>query len=74
MRAKRLRISDKVMTPVKRPEMRAPGRDAADTAGNEGEGGTEPLPLGGATTEACARDGVAGAEGDGDAGSTTHMR
>lgn len=46
VRAKRLRISDNVITPVKRPEIRAPGRDAADTAGNEGEGGTEPLPLG----------------------------
>jgi len=46
VRAKRFKISDNVMTPVKRPEIRAPGRDAADTAGNEGDGGTEPLPLG----------------------------
>ena len=36
-RANRLRISVNEMTPVSRPESLAPGREAAETAGNEFE-------------------------------------
>ena len=43
--AKRFRISVREMTPVRRPEIRAPGKAAAETAGNEvwmdGEAGVE---------------------------------
>jgi hypothetical protein len=67
------------ITPVNRPEILAPGRAAAETAGNvperEGDAGLDPA--GEARTaweiEGVAR-GVAGADGDGDAASTTHMR
>jgi hypothetical protein len=38
-RAKRFRMSDREITPVKRPEIRAPGKAAADTA----EAGKPPL-------------------------------
>jgi hypothetical protein len=45
-RAKRFRISVSEITPVNRPEMRAPGRAEADTAGNAadsaGETGPDP--------------------------------
>lgn len=44
-RAKRFRISVREMTPVKRPEIRAPGKEAAETAGKtpdrEGDAGFE---------------------------------
>lgn len=44
-RAKRFRISVREMTPVKRPEIRAPGKAAAETAGKAlwtvGEAGVE---------------------------------
>lgn len=44
-RAKRLRTSVREITPVKRPDIRAPGNDAAETAGktpaSEGDAGVE---------------------------------
>lgn len=78
-RAKRFRISVREMTPVKRPDIRAPGREAAETAGKtpvrEGDAGFEDA---GEECTACAMDGVAsgvaGAVGEGDADSTTHIR
>jgi hypothetical protein len=44
-RAKRLRISVKDMTPVNRPDIRAPGRADAETAGKaeERDGNAGPL-------------------------------
>lgn len=79
MRANKLRTSVREMTPVKRPEIRAPGREAADTAGNvperEGEAGFEDI--GEARTawlmEGVER-GVAGLDGEGEEDSTIHMR
>ena len=67
------------MTPVKRPEIRAPGKAAAETAGKavwrDGEAGVE---FTGEERTAWLMDGVAsgvaGADGDGEAASTTHMR
>lgn len=67
------------MTPVSLPEIRAPGKAAADTAGNaplsDGEEGTD---VTGDERTTCPTDGVikgvAGAEGDGEADSTTHIR
>ena len=67
------------MTPVKRPDILAPGRAAADTAGNvlcrEGDAGVEFI---GDEMTACeiegVASGVAGVEGDGEAASTTHIR
>jgi hypothetical protein len=67
------------MTPVRRPEIRAPGKAAAETAGNEvwmdGEAGVEFI---GEERTAWVMDGVAsgvaGAEVDGEAASTTHIR
>ena len=67
------------ITPVSRPERRAPGSATADTAGkaftNDGEAGTEPL---GDERTACGvagvARGVAGVDGDGDWDSTTHIR
>ena len=67
------------MTPVSRPEILAPGRAAAETAGKtvcmDGEAGVE---FAGEDRDAWVTDGVAsgvaGAEGDGEAASTTHMR
>lgn len=55
--AKRLRISVREMTPVRRPEIRAPGNAAAETAGNE----AERLGEAGANTAgvACVIEGVA---------------
>lgn len=80
--AKRFRISVREMTPVKRPEILAPGRAAAETAGNAGNvvlmDGDAGVEVGGEEITAYAIDGVAngvcGAEGDGEAASTTHMR
>jgi hypothetical protein len=67
------------MTPVRRPEILAPGKAAAETAGNAvcmvGEAGVEFI---GDERTAWVMEGVAsgvaGAEGDGEAASTTHMR
>jgi len=67
------------MTPVRRPEILAPGRAAAETAGKtvcrDGEAGVE---FTGEERAAWVIDGVAsgvaGAEGEGEAASTTHMR
>lgn len=77
-RAKRLRMSVSDTTPVSLPEIRAPGRAAAETGKAlliDGEVGFEPA--GGARAawliEGVAR-GVAGFDGDGDADSTTHIR
>jgi hypothetical protein len=66
------------MTPVNLPEIRAPGRAEAETAGNveDNAGETGPEPGCGVRT-ACVIDGVAsgvaGVEGDGEADSTTHI-
>jgi hypothetical protein len=67
------------MTPVRRPEIRAPGRAAAETAGKallrDGDAGVE---FTGEERTAWVMEGVAngvtGAEGDGEAASTTHIR
>jgi hypothetical protein len=67
------------MTPVSRPDILAPGRAAAETAGKavwmDGEAGVE---FAGEERTAWVIDGVAsgvaGAEGDGEAASTTHIR
>jgi len=77
-RAKRFRISVRDTTPVNRPEIRAPGRAEAET-GNapliEGDAGFDP---GGGTRTAWViegvANGVAGADGEGEADSTTHIR
>jgi hypothetical protein len=77
--AKRFRISVSEITPVKRPEILAPGNAAADTAGKavwmDGEAGVE---FAGEARTAWVMEGVAsgvaGAEGDGEAASTTHIR
>jgi len=66
------------MTPVNRPEIRAPGNAAAETAGKEpesaGDEGTEDT---GDARTACpvegAASGVATREGDGEEASTTHI-
>lgn len=77
-RAKRLRISVNEMTPVNRPEIRAPGRADAETAGkiapSAGDTGPEPGSgdRGGCVIAGIA-SGVAGADGDGEAASTTHI-
>jgi hypothetical protein len=61
-------------TPVKRPEMRAPGRAAAETGKALLSGGDVGFEL---ASTAWVMDGVAkgvaGWEGDGDADSTTHI-
>jgi hypothetical protein len=66
------------MTPVKRPEIRAPGRAEAETAGKllvkDGDTGIDPG-CGDTTTgitDGVAR-GVAGVDGEGEAASTTHI-
>lgn len=75
--ANMLRISVSEITPVKRPERCAPGSAEAGTewviGGGKGSGdcGAEPGP--GTITVGASR-GVAGADGDGEADSTTHMR
>jgi len=77
-RANRLRTSVREITPVRRPEMRAPGSADAEmgnAALRDGDAGVE-LVLGART--ACViegvAEGVAGAEGEGEALSTTHIR
>lgn len=76
--AKRLRISVRETTPVRRPERLAPGRAEAGTlcwtCCGRGEGGVEPEPGIRTDPPVGARSGVAGAEGEGEADSTTHMR
>lgn len=76
--ANKLRMSVSVTTPVRRPERWEPGR--AD-AGTDGEGICGPAAAGcddeGAelgTNTVGAIEGVVGAEWDGEADSTTHMR
>jgi hypothetical protein len=67
------------MTPVKRPEILAPGNAAAETAGKtlvrDGEEGVE---FEGEERTAWeieeVASGVVGADGDGEAASTIHMR
>jgi len=80
-RANKFKISVKEITPVKRPDMRAPGSAEAETAdtgkapANDGEAGCDPT---GGTKVAWVVEGVvrgvAGADGEGDAASTTHIR
>lgn len=59
---------------MRRPDRCDPGRADAETAGKDGMRGEAAglTPRGGATAGAAA--GVAGAEGEGDALSTTHIR
>ena len=67
------------MTPVRRPDIRAPGKAAAETAGKlpvrDGDVGCE---LFGDDRTACGIEGVArgvaGVDGEGEAASTTHIR
>ncbi len=67
------------MTPVSRPEITAPGRAAAGTAGKvpvmDGDAGLDPA---GEERTAWEKEGVANGvaatDGAGDAASTTHMR
>ena len=74
-----MRISVSEMTPVSRPEILAPGSAAAETTGKvvcrDGEAGVE---FAGEDRTAWeiegVASGVAGAEVDGEAASTTHMR
>lgn len=59
------------MTPVSLPDILAPGRAAAETVGKLGDAGEVP--------RWCGRmgrlpDGVDGADGEGEADSTSHMR
>ncbi len=72
-------MSVREMTPVRRPEMRAPGRAAAETTGKE------VARFGDAGVDATGDDkigldidmegvGKGVADGDGDAASTTHIR
>ena len=80
-RANKFRTSVRDITPVKRPDMRAPGSAEAETAvtgktpASDGEAGCDPKA--GANVawviDGVAR-GVAGADGEGDADSTTHIR
>lgn len=78
-RAKRLRMSVSEMTPVNLPEIRAPGKAEAETAGNvpdkAGDTGPEPGAVEGKAwvIDGVAK-GVAGVDGDGEAASTTHIR
>lgn len=69
-----LRTSVSDMTPVNRPEMRAPAMADAGTAdAKTGDGGA--ANGGGIGVKPCGgMRGVAGADGDGDADSTTHIR
>ena len=79
-RANRFRMSVNEMTPVNRPEIRAPGREDAETAlgkaaDNAGDTGADTEWDGAKTAcdiEGVAR-GVAGVDGDGEADSTTHI-
>lgn len=78
-RAKRFRISVSEMTPVNRPEIRAPGRADAETAGKREERAGDTGPELGCEVEMTEWEiegvakGVAGLEGDGEAASTTHI-
>jgi hypothetical protein len=71
-----LRISVRDITPVRRPEILAPGKAAAETAGkeldSEGDAGVE---VAGEERTACEVNGVAGADdfNEGLAASTTHI-
>jgi hypothetical protein len=71
-RANRFKTSVKDTTPVSFPEIRAPGRAAAETEGNAGERDGEAGPCGVARTAGTAA-GVAGVDGEGEALSTTHI-
>lgn len=64
------------MTPLSLPDSRAPAIAEADTAGAAaGDGGAPPVVVAGAPGNECGpANGVAGADGDADADSTTHMR
>jgi hypothetical protein len=67
--ANALRMSVSEMTPLSLPDIRAPTMAAAGIAGDGGPpGGGAPVKLWGPAS------GVAGALGEGDADSTTHMR
>lgn len=74
-RPKRFKMSVRETTPVRRPEILAPGREAAETAGNapdiDGEAGVEEI---GECITAWVIDGVAPGDGEGDDDSTTHIR
>jgi hypothetical protein len=63
-------MSVKEMTPVSRPEMPVAPDTAGNAAFNAGEAGEEPY---GGTRIAGVDAGVAGAEGDGEEPSTTHI-
>ena len=74
--ANRFRMSVRVMTPMRRPDRWEPGREEVDT-GDEGNwpakrDDCEVDDVLGVTTVGPS-SGVAGAEGDGDADSTTHI-
>ena len=80
-RANRFKTSVKEITPVNRPEIRAPGRAEAETVEGNAEdkaGDTGPDPGSGDARVGCEIDdvakGVAGVDGDGEAASTTHIR
>ena len=62
------------MTPMRRPESRAPGFEAAETAGNEPENDGDAGGRVGDERTACGVIGVAGVDAAGDWDSTTHIR
>lgn len=74
-RPKRFRISVRETTPVSRPEILAPGKAAAETAGNspasDGEAGVDEL---GECRVAWLMEGVVPGDGEGEDDSTTHIR
>ena len=78
-RPKRFKMSVRETTPVKRPEILAPGIEAAETAGNDpardGEAGVDEF---GEWRLAWLMDGVANGvvagDGEGEDDSTTHIR
>lgn len=80
-RANKLRMSVRETTPVRRPDIWAPGSADAGTLccvvpwRGTGDGGVEPVP-GTITVLLLVGDksGVAGEDGDGEGDSTTHMR
>ena len=71
-----LRISVNEMTPLSFPDSLAPAIADAGTAGAAaGDGGAPPAAAVGAPGNDCGpANGVAGADGDGEGDSTTHMR
>lgn len=76
-RANMLRMSVREITPLSLPEMRAPGiADAGTAEAVAGEGGAALAGIGGGPLidPWGGIKGVAGAEGEGDADSTTHIR